>query len=245
VTAAITIVRNESFFLPLWLAYYGGQFGPENCLVLDHGSTDGSTDGLPCRVVRLGHEPCYDHEWLAGTAAEWQANLLGEGFRAVVCSDVDEMLCHPQGLRRFAKSLPAAACRATGYHLVQGPGEAAYDAARPIMAQRGWWRHDRLYDKTLIAQEPLQWEVGFHFLAGKQQGTPTEGLTLVHLHGFDRAQARQRHEARRGWEWSEEEVASRRGEQWRLEGAALEAWLDEQARGAEAVAGWLREKVPF
>ena len=244
-TAAFTIVRNEAFFLPLWLRYYGGEFGPEHCLVLDHGSTDGSTDALPCRVVRLGHEPCYDHEWLVGTAAEWQANLLGEGYRAVVCSDVDEMLCHPLGLRRFAESFPVAACRAKGYHVVQGPGEAAYDAARPIVAQRGWWRADLLYDKTLLAREPLRWEVGFHSLAGKQHGTPAEGLTLVHLHGFDRAVARARHEARRGWTWSAEEVASRRGEHWRLEGEALDKWLDEQVAGAEPVAGWLKKQVPF
>ena len=91
----------------------------------------------------------------------------------------------------------------------------------------------------------LTWLPGFHFLADRSDEAPAEGLTLVHLHCFDREQARARHEARRDWRWQAGEQEQERGLQWTLEGEALEAWLDEQAAGAEPVAGWLREQVPF
>ncbi|MGI4940925.1 MAG: glycosyltransferase family 2 protein, partial [Janthinobacterium lividum] len=51
--AALTMVWNEPFFLPLWLRHYGRHLGPQNCFVLDHGSDDGSTEHLggACRVL--------------------------------------------------------------------------------------------------------------------------------------------------------------------------------------------------
>lgn len=242
-TAAFTIVRDEPFFLPLWLAYYGDQFGAENLLVVDHESDDGSTAGLPCEVMPVSHPCCYDHPWLCETAASVQEELFGRGYDTVVYTDVDEFLCHPQGLRRFAQSLPGRSCRAAGYQLIQHASEAPYVSGQAIMEQRGWWKRDRLYDKTLIAQEPLRWEVGFHFLEGKAHGRRVADLTLVHLHSFDRGVALARHEARRGWQWSEEQREARNGEQWTFEGERLEAWLDEQAAGAESVAGWLKEQL--
>ena len=245
-TAAFTIARNEPFFLPLWLAYYGGQVGLENLFVLDHETDDGSTDDLPCERVPVDNAGvCFDHEWLCATAATFQADLLARGFGPVIYGDVDEFLCHPLGLRGFLQSVQAGACRATGYNLIHGPAEADYDAAQPLLAQRGWWKHSSLYDKTLVAREPLQWEVGFHFLQGRSFAVRADGLTLVHLHSFDRTQARQRHAARAGWPWHEGERRLGHSKQWQLEGAALEGWLEEQTVGAEPVAGWLKEQVPF
>ena len=39
--------------LPLWIRYYGGQFGVENLYVVDDNSEDGSTDDLPCDVLHI------------------------------------------------------------------------------------------------------------------------------------------------------------------------------------------------
>lgn len=244
-TAAFTIVRNEPLFLPLWLAYYGRQFGLENLFVLDHGSDDGSTTGLPCEVVPVANPVCYDHEWLVAVAAQFMAERFAAGAEAVLYTDVDEMLVHPFGLRGFAEAFRGSACRAKGYHLIEIPGEAPYDATRPILEQRGCWARDQLYDKTLLAREPVQWEVGFHYLAGKTNAPYADGLTLVHLHQFDRGLARARHEARRGWVWHEEQREARNSEQWTFEGERLEAWMNERAAVPAAVPAWLKEQGAF
>ena len=39
--------------LPRWIAHYAAQVGMESLVVIDDNSTDGSTDDLPCTVVRI------------------------------------------------------------------------------------------------------------------------------------------------------------------------------------------------
>ena len=48
--AALTMMHNETVWAPVWARHYAREVGAENCLVLDHGSTDGSTDGLGVHV---------------------------------------------------------------------------------------------------------------------------------------------------------------------------------------------------
>ena len=35
--AAVTMVRDDPFFLRIWLDYYGTRLGRENCYVVNHG----------------------------------------------------------------------------------------------------------------------------------------------------------------------------------------------------------------
>ena len=54
--AVLTMVYNESVFLPIWLRYYSRFFAPEDIYVLDHQSDDGSTNGGGFVRVPLEHE---------------------------------------------------------------------------------------------------------------------------------------------------------------------------------------------
>ena len=49
----MTVVRDERVMLPLWTRHYGAQLGVENLYVIDDNSSDGSTDDLPCDLLRL------------------------------------------------------------------------------------------------------------------------------------------------------------------------------------------------
>jgi hypothetical protein len=237
-TAAFTIARNEPLFLPLWLTYYSRRV--DALFVLDHESDDGSTEGLPCRVVRVSNGGrCFDHAWLCATATTFQTWLL-QSYEQVIYSDVDEFLCHPDGLGAFLAGHRGSSARARGYHLVQDDQEAPYEPTRPIMEQRATWRPDPLYDKSLVSRVPLKWDLGFHRLEGLCHAPFAEGLTLVHLHQFDRAACHERHAERLGWQWDEGQLQTRNGEQWRLERDALDQWLDAGLAGAEAVPEWVR-----
>lgn len=51
--AVVTMARDEGAVLRRWVDWYAGQVGAEHVIVLDDGSTDGSTDDLPCPVLHL------------------------------------------------------------------------------------------------------------------------------------------------------------------------------------------------
>ena len=93
--------------LPRWVEHYSQQCGgPDRLLVLDDNTNDGSTDDLPCPVIRL---PERDHE-------EWAVTRLRmvnacrdrrclQSFDAVMFADADEFLvADPEKLRRPARA---------------------------------------------------------------------------------------------------------------------------------------------
>ena len=88
--AVVTIVQDEPVFLPIWLRYYSRFYGQDDLYVLDHGSTDGSTDGPGFVRVPLSH-PTHDVAWMRDMMQRQQHELL-ESYRTVICVDVDEIV---------------------------------------------------------------------------------------------------------------------------------------------------------
>ena len=91
--AAFTIVQNEPVFLPLWLQYYGRYFDRSDLYVLDHGTTDASTNEInsSCNVLRVHREKSFDHAWLRSTVATFQAFLL-QSYERVLFAEADEFI---------------------------------------------------------------------------------------------------------------------------------------------------------
>jgi hypothetical protein len=89
--AAVTMVYNEDVYLPIWMKHYSRQVGVENCYVVDHGSTDGSTENLGrCNVLRIPRSP-YDPFKQSAFNSEFCSSLL-HWYDWVVYSDVDELV---------------------------------------------------------------------------------------------------------------------------------------------------------
>ena len=121
-TAVFTMARNESVFLPIWVAYYR-RFFPAECVhVFDHLGTDGSAetvrDRYGCVLHREGHAAYDDFDWYTRRVEELQAELLSR-HRVVIFAESDEIIWHPgrpvelcRRLRRPRRSvhgLPAVA----------------------------------------------------------------------------------------------------------------------------------------
>jgi hypothetical protein len=206
--AVATIVHDEEFFFPIWLAYYSRFFAPEDIYVLDHDTTDGSTDGPGFNRIPVSHDGV-DHQWMVDTVQALQHELQAR-YDIVLVTDVDEIVVPDPArgdlggyLDRFEERF--IACH--GFELAHRPDEEApYDPAVPIMSQRHWWFANAAYNKPILATEPLDWIPGFHGVtSGEFNFDP--GLFLVHLHRLDYEECRKRHAIRRQREWAEDDLS--------------------------------------
>ncbi len=163
--AALTMSYNEPVWARVWAQHYAGQLGAEHCTLLDHGSDDGSADGLPVQVRRL-QRSALDEAWRAAVIAEEVTALLRH-YDAVIHTDVDELLVadplHHSGLRGFAAAMAEPVITAIGLELQHIPNcEAPLDATRPIGAQREWVRFSSALCKPVLVRHAVEWAPGFH-----------------------------------------------------------------------------------
>ena len=141
--AVLTVVRDEPVMLPRWVEHYSRQAGgAEHLIVVDDGTSDGSTDGLPCPVIRIPplKRKSFDSSRLrlvSGIAA----GLL-ESYDAVAFTDADEFLVADP--TRYATLVDLVADRpdaqaigAVALNVIHDARtEPPLDPARPILSQR-------------------------------------------------------------------------------------------------------------
>jgi hypothetical protein len=203
--AAFTIVRNEAELLPLWLAHYRRFFEKDDLYVLDHDSTDGSTQAVAGAMLH--------------TVERFQSFLLAS-YETVLFAEVDEFIvadpARYAGLDSYIEQLrePAACC--TGFNVVHYPPEPPLRLDRPILRQRRFWHRCAGYSKRLIAKAPLEWGPGFHFEYRFPRIAPDPDLYLVHLHRADYERCLSRHRAAAASNWSEADVAAGWGAHHRI-----------------------------
>lgn len=164
---AMTMVHNERFNLPIWLRHYGAQVGPRNLLVIDHGSTDGSTDSLGLAgCMRIPREERFDDR---GRARFIQATAMAllRYYGAVIYSDCDEMLVADPAryatLAEFCAAVDQPVINAIGLNLRQDiTREGRLDLRRPILRQRSFVQFVSPMCKPLVIRAPIHWGGGFH-----------------------------------------------------------------------------------
>lgn len=222
--AAFTMVYNEPLFLRLWAAHYGREVGAENLFCLDHGSTDGSAEGVVANTIRLPRGE-FAEVPRARCVSHFQASLLSY-YDAVIFSDADEFLvadpARHAGLPDLIARSPHPTLRAIGCDVVQVTGtEPTLDPAQPILAQRGFARFSPRYCKPLVSRVPVVWRPGFHHCPQAAELDPD--LYLFHLKYVDEALFRETQAKRLSVTWSAEAIASQHGGHWRAAAKGLAA----------------------
>lgn len=163
--AALTMVRDEAALLPIWCRHYLRQVGAGNLYVMDHGSRDGGTQGIPARVIPVP-DSVLDEDRRVAIVAE----AVGELLRThdwVIHSDADELMLadprHFPALADYAAAEPSSVARAIGLDLHHIPGEEPpLDPAAPLGTQRRWVRFAASMCKPALVREPVRWTPGFH-----------------------------------------------------------------------------------
>ncbi len=185
--AAVTIAYNEPDFLPIWIRHFAAQVGPEHCYVVDHGSDDGSTDGIDSiNLVRVPRSPC-DDDQQARFISTFCSSLL-EFYDFVIHTDVDEILvADPKlysSLSEYCQSCTHDVVTAVGYNVVHSGEEPSLDAAGKVLEQRKWMYFLASMCKPAVTRRPIQWCGGFHRASGVEPRF--DDLHLFHLRFFDR-----------------------------------------------------------
>lgn len=201
--AAVTMVYNESEYLPIWLSYYGKQVGLENCFIVDHGSDDGSTDFVgPASRIRIPRSPYEPHKQSFFNSKF--CNSLLEWYDWVIYSDVDEILVVDPII---AKNIPEY-CRlpippvvtAIGLNVVHRVDhEPPLDLTRPIAAQRPYVFSGASMCKPLLTSRQISWSPGSH---SSDAPLIFDHLYLFHLRWYDFGSCMRRLQKTRSMPWA-------------------------------------------
>jgi hypothetical protein len=200
--AVVTIVQDEPVFLPIWLRYYSRFYGQDDLYVLDHGSTDGSTDGPGFVRVPLSH-PTHDVAWMRDMMQRQQHELL-ERYRTVICVDVDEIVAPDptQGtLADYVSRFDEEFVNCRGHEVIHVPNaEPPIDPRNGVLRQRSHWFANPVYSKPVLASAPMVWGGGLHSRVDGQVNEDP-GLALIHLHrmDFELCLARHKQQSSRPW----------------------------------------------
>lgn len=189
--AAITMVRNERAMLPRWVQHYASQCGgADHLLVIDDNSDDGSTDDLPCPVVRIPPLTGHFEPTRLALLSKFAAGLL-EAYDAVLFTDADEfLLAEP---RKYKTLVDLVADRpdepvigAMGLNLVHHLGhEGPLDPDLPLLSQRRLAKFIPLMCKPAIKRVPAAWTAASHGVKGTPYRIDPE-LFMFHAKFSDR-----------------------------------------------------------
>ena len=191
--AAITMARNDTFFVSRWIKYYGGMFGNENLyLYLDGVDQDVPDNADGVNVTKLPHvdmSRAAGDKYRIGKMSDLAAELL-KTYDIVIGCDCDEFLIvDPRLGVNLAEYLSNKKINTTvsglgldvGQHL---KCEAPLDMSKPFLEQRGYALLSTRYTKPVVINRPVRWGSGFHSVNGRNFHIDPN-LYLLHFGAVD------------------------------------------------------------
>ncbi|MDO5664833.1 MAG: glycosyltransferase family 2 protein [Bacteroidia bacterium] len=190
---AITMARNDAFFLRHWIEYYGSQLGKENLYIFLDGTdqpvpenagaaTVTHCERIPGQVVsaekrRLAH--------LSNTAAE-----LLKKYDLVIGTDADEFLvvdpdCNETLQSYLSKLKIETSVSGLGLDVGQNMNkEKTIHEEQSFLSQRSYAILSPRYTKPVVLAKPVTWGSGFHRIKGHNFRID-KNLYLFHFGVFD------------------------------------------------------------
>ncbi|WP_170324490.1 hypothetical protein [Ruegeria arenilitoris] len=197
------MVRNENFFLRLWVDYYSRFVPRQNLFILVDGADSELPDNLEgCTVIVLPQDdpsPGWDQR-------RWNflssfAGSLTLRYNVVIGGDVDELVAlDPEigsdPIRYILEETTADVIAPFAIDLVHRTDlEDAFDPSRGILEQRSFGRINTLYSKPCILRKPVTWSLGQHFSSNPDR-VLSDKLFLFHLKYLDNGMLIERQQER-------------------------------------------------
>ena len=211
--AALTMVRNDDFYLRKWVEYYGAQLGREHLYIFFDGTDqriptfcDGThAEALP----RIGSDIVSNDKGRVAVMSAKAAELFAAGYDLVIGTDADEFLvADPRTGLSLSEYLSRQKIGVTlsglGLDFGQKLGEEGdITDTEPFLQQRHYAQIGTRYTKASVLARPCDWGSGFHRVKGHNFHIGKD-LYLLHFGYFDmkRLQDRFRDAGRLelGWE---------------------------------------------
>ena len=173
--AAITMARNDDFFLSRWIEYYGKNLGYENLYIY----LDGDDQNIPenagtAHITKLPHTDMSrstGDKYRIGKMSDL-ANQLLKTYDIVIGCDCDEFLMvEPNMNQTLSEYLSNKNINTTlsglgldvGQHMEY---ESALDTSKSFLSQREYALLSTRYTKPVVINKPVQWGSGFHSIRG-------------------------------------------------------------------------------
>lgn len=191
--AAITMARNDTFFLSRWIKYYGEQIGTENLYIY----LDGTDQEIPknagnAHITKLPHTNMsraagdkYRIKKISNLASE-----LLKTYDIIIGCDADEFLIVDPALgvslsqylsdKKFNTTLSGLGLD-VGQHLTL---EKPLDMTQPFLPQRSYALLSTRYTKPVVINRPVRWGSGFHSIQGHNFHID-KNLYLLHFGAID------------------------------------------------------------
>ncbi|MGN0191260.1 MAG: glycosyltransferase family 2 protein [Candidatus Cryptobacteroides sp.] len=208
---ALTMVRNDDFYLRRWVDYYGKELGRENLYVWFDGTDQmipDFCDGVHTEAVEKLGGQVVEAEKKRLDFLSVKASELLKSYDIVIGTDADEFLIvEPDLNMSLSEYLSNADIRTSlsglgvdvGQHTAE-EGDIRDDGT--FLGQRHYARLSTRYTKPCVINEPVRWGRGFHRVKGHNFHIG-KGLYLFHFGYFDigRIKARFEDPSRReaGW----------------------------------------------
>ncbi len=173
--AAITMARNDTFFLSRWIEYYGREIGTENLYIY----LDGTDQEIPknagaAHITKLPHTDmsrAAGDKYRIGKMSALASDLFKK-YDIVIGCDCDEFLIVDPALgTTLADYLSHKKINTTlsglgldvGQHMKH---EKPLDTSKPFLTQRAYALLSTRYTKPVVINRPVRWGSGFHSISG-------------------------------------------------------------------------------
>lgn len=190
---AITMARNDEFFLRKWVDYYGRELGNENLyIILDGTDQNEPQNASGANIIKLPHTDMSrtaGDKYRIGKISDL-ANELFKKYDIVIGCDSDEFLvvdpAIKKSLREYLSSIKIKTT-VSGLGLDIGQNmetEKQLDLSKPMLEQREYALLSTRYTKPVVLSQPARWGSGFHHVKGKNFHID-KNLYLLHFGAVD------------------------------------------------------------
>lgn len=206
----LTIANQEYEMTPIWLSYYRQFFSDEDIYYLNNSELSMEDLHIPSGInfinIKETNPTRETHFYLRDSVQEYTNRLLEE-YEYCIFAEIDEIIVpNPKIYKTFNDIYINRNVKVTGFHVLHSPDEPPYNPSSKILKQRKKWKRDAQFDKVLILNSPVQYDLGFHFC--KPDVVNKNDVFLVHLHYFDKEILLKRLNRSRNFKWQNDNPLS-------------------------------------
>lgn len=191
--AAVTMARNDEFFLSRWTQYYGHEIGFENLyIILDGTDQTPPQNAHNANIIKLPHTDMTrtaGDKYRIGKISELATDLFKKYDIVIGCDSDEFLIVDPntnKTLSEYLSGLSIKTC-VSGIGLDIGQNmntEKKLDITKPMLAQRSYALLSTRYTKPVVLNRPVAWGSGFHSVRGHNFHID-KNLYLLHFGAVD------------------------------------------------------------